>query len=272
MKAKGDPGLFCGQLDWLLNCSSHALGRGGTMAVVVSTIERGGAAGGGEDANYGMLRRVGFADEEGARARENVVARERQLSKRFALVDSEARRLLLARYCLGADSKVESRFGKLAGVALYLWVTRAALDRAVQHAHAERVAADALTRAAELEHHSRAARVGPTAGFGQRSRAWLVSRGAQVARAQAATLQQRALELAESPATMEDDARALASACTLDAPPLFPLPLWPEATLEQVADQRCREAHKAWRETAKQEAARWANGEDEDAVGASPAH
>ncbi len=129
--SRRDPGLFNADIDYLLRCSSSQLGQRGTMAAVVSAIERGGATGGGEDPNLAMLRRVGFAEDTGQRPRDNVIGRERQLSARWVTLPSHHQRTAVALYLLTTrvDSKIGARCGAMSGVVVLRWLDSAAERR-----------------------------------------------------------------------------------------------------------------------------------------------
>lgn len=122
--SKRDHGLWNADVEWLLCCSSAELGQRGTMASVVSTIERGGGPGGGEDPNLAMLRRFGWAEEPGKLPRNPLMARERQLTKRWTQLERPHQQALVAHYLLtpAVEGKIRARCGMLSGVVLARWM------------------------------------------------------------------------------------------------------------------------------------------------------
>ncbi len=143
-----DRDTFCPRLQRLLLGAASELGQRGNLAQVVSSIERGGVGGGGEDPNLGMLRRLGATDNRGI---DNRVGQIRELEQRWRGLATKHQALALAHY-LGtprAHHTLQSSFGHgqggLAGVVLYRWQFKQtkARDRGAN--------ASAVTVAAELE-------------------------------------------------------------------------------------------------------------------------
>lgn len=127
-----DRELFCPRLQRLLMGSASELGQRGNLAQVVASIERGGASGGGEDPNLGMLRRLGATDTRGI---DNRVGQLRELGQRWHALDRIRQATALALY-LGTSHchpTLREHFGEgqggLAGVVLYRWQLRQAKGR-----------------------------------------------------------------------------------------------------------------------------------------------
>jgi hypothetical protein len=151
---KRDPGLWNADCEWLLCCSSSAVGQRGTMSSVVSTIERGGGPGGGEDPNLAMLRRFGWAEEDGKRPRERVLGRERQLAARYATLPRPTQLLLGSHYLLTprVDHKIHARCGVMSGVVQLLWLQQRERERAeVRGDQVAKVGGEADVLRAELD-------------------------------------------------------------------------------------------------------------------------
>lgn len=256
MSRTRDPGLYCGQLAWLLCSSSAELGQRGTTAAVVSAIERGGAGGSGDPDLAMLLRCYELPLDKGKRPQTNVVARHRQLEARWRLVPLEHQQTLLAHYLASerADGKIRARFGKLAGVVLYRWLALNAqareLERKTLQAEAEAAAREPRALAVRLSSRVRAYRAARS--LQELSLLWYLQRLEREAWAALGQLKRYEGALLDV-GSVEADAKALALACTRGDPP----------PLEQDADQACRAAHAAWYDTRQQEAKRWADGEDE---------
>jgi hypothetical protein len=271
MSRTRDPGLYCPQLDWLLRCSSAALGQRGTTAAVVSAIERGGAGGGGEDPNFSMLLRCyGLPAEEGKRVSDNVIAKERRLSRRFQQLTTEQQRVLVARYLLEqhADRLTHQRFGKVAGVVLYQWLQSRSeqrqQERLVATNEADEQAEPYHARLADLQNAILVSEVVMELRWGSRlqhtARVHYLRRLLSATWRELGLLRRRESTVLEF-GGLEADTKALALACSRGAPP----------PLEEPADQACRAAHRAWYDTSAQEAQRWADGEDEAGSELAPA-
>lgn len=137
-----DRDLFCARLDAYLGGTAAAHGLRGNLASVVSSIERGGAGGGGEDPNLGMLRRIGWQEGrheeyDPARTPRHVIEPLRESERRFRLLSTKHQGTHLAHY-LGTSRchpTLLATFGDLdgggvAGVVLERWLTRKAKERA----------------------------------------------------------------------------------------------------------------------------------------------
>lgn len=122
---KNDPELWDANLDWLLNCSSSAMGQRGTTAAVIAAIERGGASG-SCNLDELMLERIGYGQ-----GGTNAVTRERRLRHRWAVLPTEHARVLAVHYApRRAGDKAEQHVGFCARVAVVFAADPAALLRA----------------------------------------------------------------------------------------------------------------------------------------------
>lgn len=137
-----DRDLYCSRLDAYLGGAAAAHGLRGNLASVVSSIERGGVGGGGEDPNLAMLRRIGWQegrhdDFDPARQPGRVIEHLRDAERRFRLLSTKHQGTHLAHY-LGTSRchpTLLATFGDLdgggvAGVVLERWLTKKAKERA----------------------------------------------------------------------------------------------------------------------------------------------
>jgi hypothetical protein len=153
-----DRDLYCSRLDAYLGGAAAAHGLRGNLASVVSSIERGGVGGGGEDPNLAMLRRIGWQegrhdDFDPARQPGRVIEHLRDAERRFRLLSRKHQGTHLAHY-LGTSRchpTLLATFGDLdgggvAGVVLERWLTKKAKERA-RAGNAEQSAALVAVRA-----------------------------------------------------------------------------------------------------------------------------
>jgi hypothetical protein len=137
-----DRDLYCSRLDAYLGGAAAAHGLRGTLASVTASIERGGVGGGGEDPNFGMLRRIGW--QEGRHEEYDPLRRPspilegyRESERRFRLLGAKHQAAHLAHYLLTSrcHPTLLATFGDLdgggvAGVVLDRWLTKKAKARA----------------------------------------------------------------------------------------------------------------------------------------------
>lgn len=137
-----DRDLYCARLDAYLGGAAAAHGLRGNLASVVSSIERGGVGGGGEDPNLMMLRRIGWQegrhdDFDPARQPSRLIEHLRDAERRFRLLSAKHQGTHLAHY-LGTSRchpTLLATFGDLdgggvAGVVLERWLSKRARERA----------------------------------------------------------------------------------------------------------------------------------------------
>lgn len=126
-----DRDLYCARLDAYLGGAAAAHGLRGNLASVVSSIERGGVGGGGEDPNIMMLQRIGYLHSGAG------IGQHRESERRFRLVSPKRQGTHLAHY-LGTSRchpTLLATFGDLdgggvAGVVLERWLAKKAKERA----------------------------------------------------------------------------------------------------------------------------------------------
>jgi hypothetical protein len=158
-----DRELWSPQLSWLLAASASALGQRGTMAAVISAIERGGSSGSSAYDHFTDQQLGGrWGRKPGEAAREGDVERRGRLGQQWGQVPLEHQRVLLAHYlassrqiaaATGYDNDaavVEGKFGELTGVVTFLWCRRQA-DRRVRAQQGERVTLQRAGKAVRLE-------------------------------------------------------------------------------------------------------------------------
>lgn len=289
-------GIWCQQLDWLLNASSAALGLRGGMGEPDS-----GAPDFTRDRHEGMLKRIGSFERAGSgvtqreRYQHGAIERTRRLGKRWATLPQQHQRVVLVHYMWArVDAKIEARFGMLARVVAWQWVEswdtarRPAYDRRLDKLRDEQ--AETMAELEPIEEQLRHARArarecgrlaGPPAmleaGIAcawpprrpplvDEAQALLMRSRAEALAAAASPLRTRLLSLRAAEAELAvlvggggaaDAMTALVNACEAGDPP----------GLARAAQTVVEAAHAAWyaagfreKQAERDEAARWAEG------------
>lgn len=252
-RVAADPGLWSTELDWFLNCAASALGDRGTLAAVISAIERGG---GRNSASYDQ-----HTDEQVAWLRPRdwgTVQRARRLQTTWRRVPLRHRAVLLRHYLNGSrcSSKVHARFGVLSGVAAALWCEDLKARRVVaaesKLAQLEADRVDLLGELRRVEDARSAYLAGVTLVRGKRARheptdpvhafrmlssAWFHGRAARALRSRHAEVMRQVAERVAS-SERQDALSLLENACERGELP----------DLRRRADRMVREAHRVWDE------------------------